>query len=73
MQNHIFAICISNEDYEVSLERRKLYEVIQDKETEQMDCIKVIDESGEPYIYPKKFFAIISLPEIIEQQIMHAA
>jgi hypothetical protein len=73
MRNHIFAICLNNEDFEVSLERRKLYEIIPDLDAEQMELIKVIDESGEAYLYPKDFFAIIPLPAIIEKQIIHAA
>lgn len=73
MNRHNFAICIHNEDYEVSLELRKLYEVLLDPDAERLGQIRVIDESGEDYLYPKDFFVLVELPEIIESQILHAA
>lgn len=44
------------------LEARKLYEKLPDKETERDNQVRIIDESGEDYLYPAKFFAPISLP-----------
>jgi hypothetical protein len=73
MSKHTFAICIDNEDYEVSLELRKLYEILPDPDAEKHNQIRVIDESGEDYLYPQEFFVIIDLPETIEQQIIRAA
>ena len=73
MSKHTFAICIDNEDYEVSLELRKLYETLPDPDAEKHNQIRVIDESGEDYLYPKEFFVVIDLPEAIEQQIIQAA
>ena len=61
------------EKYEVSLELRKLYEVLPDAEAEKLDQIRVIDESGEDYLFPKAFFVIVDLPNAIEKQILHAA
>ncbi len=52
MNKHEFAICIDNHDYEVSLEIRKLYEVIADPDAEKHNQIRVIDESVEDYLYP---------------------
>jgi hypothetical protein len=71
-KNHL-AVCINNDDYEVSLELRKIYELIVDNDAELIGMIRVIDESGEDYLYPKDFFAIVDLPEIIEKQILLAA
>ena len=71
MSEHTFAICVNNQDYEVSLEYRKLYEVLTDPDAEKMGQVRIIDESGEDYLYPKEFFFIIDLPEIVEKQIIH--
>jgi hypothetical protein len=73
MPKHTFAICIDNEDYEVSLELRKLYVILPDPDAEKHDQIRVIDESGEDYLYPREFFVVIDLPEAIERQIIQAA
>ena len=73
MSKHTFAICVNNENYEVSLELRKLYEVLPDTEAEKLDQIRVIDESGEDYLFPKAFFVVVDLPNAIEKQILHAA
>ena len=58
-----FAVCLRNEGYEVSLERRKIYEVLPDFRAAKHDQIRVIDESGEDYLYPESFFAEIELPQ----------
>lgn len=72
MSGHTFAICIKNEDYEASLELRKLYEVLPDPKSEQLGMVRVVDESGEDYLYPQAFFVRISLPEIVEEQVLLA-
>jgi hypothetical protein len=58
-----FAVCLRNEGYEVSLEKRKIYEVLADPDAAEHDQIRVIDESGEDYRYPEEFFAEIDLPQ----------
>jgi hypothetical protein len=58
-----FVICISNLNYEASLERWKLYEVIKDEIAEAHNQIRVIDESGEDYLFPKEYFEPIELPK----------
>lgn len=73
VSGHTFAICIKNEDHEVSLELRKLYEVLPDSKSEQLGMVRVVDESGEDYLYPQAFFVRISLPEAVEEQIPLAA
>jgi hypothetical protein len=54
MRKH-FMICVDNRGYESSLEKRKLYEVLTDKTAEIHHQLRVIDESGEDYLYPDKF------------------
>jgi hypothetical protein len=58
-----FAVCLRNEGYEASLEKRKIYEVLSDLEAERHDQLRVVDESGEDYLYPESFFAEIELPQ----------
>jgi hypothetical protein len=58
-----FVVCLRNEGYEVSLEKRKIYEFLPDVEAANHDQIRVIDESGEDYLYPESFFAEIELPQ----------
>ena len=73
MSQHIFAICVQNQDYEVSLERRKLYLVLPDAVAEEHDQIRIVDESGEDYLYPKDYFVVVDLPEVIERKVLNAA
>ena len=56
-----FLLCVNNEGYEASLELRKLYENIPDKDAERHGQVRIIDESGEDYLYPADYFAPIRL------------
>lgn len=56
-----FALCIENKDSE-DLEKRKIYQVLQDKEAEREGYLRVIDESGEDYLYPESYFVLVELP-----------
>ena len=57
-----FLLCVDNEGYQASLEVRKLYENLPDKEAERYNQLRIVDESGEDYLYPSEFFAPIRLP-----------
>jgi hypothetical protein len=57
-----FALCIDSADYPASLEPRKLYEVIADPDAESHGQLRVIDESGEDYLYPARYFRVVILP-----------
>lgn len=72
MSKHQFAICTDNRGYEVSLEVRKLYEVLPDADAGKHTQIRVIDESGEDYLYPAAAFTCISLPENIIERVISA-
>jgi hypothetical protein len=65
-----FLLCIDNEGYEASLETRKLYETIPDKEAERHKQVRIIDESGEDYLYPSRFFAPVRLPTQTKNRIL---
>ncbi|HYH84170.1 MAG TPA: hypothetical protein VEX60_01740 [Pyrinomonadaceae bacterium] len=62
-----YALCIGNEGNEVSLERRKLYQIVEPEPNDPADWIRVVDESGEDYIYPAANFVLLTLPEEIEE------
>ena len=64
--NH-FAICIHNGEYAGTLELRKVYEVVEDESAGKRDYIRVVDESGEDYLYPRSWFVPVSVPENVEQ------
>lgn len=72
MSKREFAICVDNHNYEVSLEMRKLYEVVADVDAEKYGQIRVIDESGEDYLYPVSAFNRISLPDGIVERVFLA-
>ena len=67
-----FAVCINNNGYAASLEIRKLYEVVEDPEAEKDDMIRVVDESGEDYLYGANRFVLAPLPEAVERAVLHA-
>ena len=58
-----FAVCIRNDAYIASLETRKVYRILPDAAAEARDHLRVIDESGEDYLYPADYFVPILLPE----------
>ena len=62
-----FAICIHNGQYAGTLENRKVYEVLDDPVAEKRNFMRVIDESGEDYLYPRSWFVPVVVPENIEQ------
>lgn len=65
-----FAVCIRNEEHEESLELRKIYEVLDDPQADEHDMLRVIDEEGEDYLYPRAWFLPIALPQNIERVII---
>ena len=56
MKDTRFVICIDNSDFPVSLEIRKIYKAISDSDAAKTEQIRVIDESGEDYLYPISCF-----------------
>ncbi len=70
---HCFVVCIDNKEYPASLEQFKIYQILEDETAAEHNLIRVIDESGEDYLYPADYFIPISLTEKIEQAILQAA
>ncbi len=73
MSTSKFVVCIRNDGYEVSLERHKIYQVLSDRQATKHAQVRIIDESGEDYLYPADFFLRIDLPASIASHIAHAA
>ena len=67
------ALCLRNKGYEVSLERRKIYQVLPDRDAAAHRQLRVIDESGEDYLYPATFFVLIKLPRTVRRAVLAAA
>jgi hypothetical protein len=68
-----FVVCVSNEGYEASLEKRKIYVALRDTAAEKHDLLRIVDESGEDYLYPKTFFRSITLPQSVKKAVLAAA
>jgi hypothetical protein len=66
-------VCIENEGYAASLEKRKIYIALRDAEAEKHGLVRIVDESGEDYLYPKAFFRAIPLPQSIKKAVLAAA
>ena len=58
--------CIENDGYAASLEKRKIYAALRDPAAEKHGLLRIIDESGDDYSYPKVFFRSITLPQAIK-------
>jgi hypothetical protein len=73
LQSKQLVVCINNEGYAASLEKRKIYVALRDPAAEKHDLIRVVDESGDDYLYPKKFFRSIALPQATKRAVLSAA
>ncbi len=61
-----FALCVRNDDCE-DLEKRKVYQIIPDEEAAKEGYVRVLDESGEDYLYPESYFVRVQLPQEAEK------
>jgi hypothetical protein len=68
-----FAVCVNNADYPASLELHKIYRVLPDEDAGVDGDIRVVDESGEDYLYPAEWFIPIELPQAVEESLLQAA
>ncbi len=67
-----FVVCLSNDGYAASLEPRKIYVALSDFEAERNGLLRVLDESGEDYLYSRSHFAVLKLPRGVEQALAAA-
>lgn len=68
-----FVVCVRNAGYPASLELRKLYQALPDADAAAHNLVRVIDESGEDYLYPEKRFVALELPQGVETALRRAA
>jgi hypothetical protein len=68
-----FVVCVNNKDYPASLELRKLYQVVADEAAARHHQLRVIDESGEDYLYREEYFVSVQLPQAAEKAVLRAA
>ncbi len=69
----LFPVCINNSEYPASLELHKIYRVLPDEDAALDGDIRVIDESGEDYLYPADYFVLIELSEVVERSLLQTA
>ncbi len=67
-----FALCVRNKNYPASLEVRKVYRLLPDEQAFKHRQVRVIDESGEDYLYPEEYFVPIKLPQSAERAVLRA-
>ena len=68
-----FAVCVNNAAYPASLELHKIYRILPDEDAEVDGDMRVIDESGEDYLYPADYFVMVELPKAVEKSLLRAA
>jgi len=64
-----YVLCVSNDGYEASLVVRRVYQTLLDPEAAKHGLIRVIDESGEDYLFPKDLFAAITIPKAVSRKL----
>ena len=70
---HRFAVCVRNDGYEASLERNKIYAVLPDDEAERDGDLRVVDESGEDYLFSADRFVAIEVPSAVRASLLKAS
>ena len=68
-----FAVCVQNDGYEASLERNKIYVVLPDKDAESDGDLRVVDESGEDYLFSADRFVAIDVPAAVKASLLKAS
>lgn len=73
MKNTKLVICIDNSNYPASLEQRKIYEAVADSDAATHGQVRIIDESGDDYLYPSECFVEADLSDEIREAVVRAA
>jgi hypothetical protein len=68
-----FAVCVNNAGYPASLELHKIYRVLPDEDAEVDGDLRIVDESGEDYLYPAEYFVPVELPQAVEKSLLQRA
>lgn len=65
-------VCVDNDGYSVSLEKRKIYVALRDATADKHNMLRIVDESGEDYLYPKALFRSVTLPLPVKKAVLAA-
>lgn len=68
-----FVVCIDNDNYPSSLELHKIYRILPDADAAADGDVRIIDESGEDYLYPSSYFVPIQVPQTVEKSLLRAS
>ena len=68
-----FVICIDNKGNEASLIRGKIYRALPDARAAKDDLVRIVDESGEDYLYPSKWFVSVKIPQAVKISLLRAS
>lgn len=69
-QTKPFALCVDNSDYQASLIPGKVYRVLPDPRAAKDDLVRIVDESGEDYLYHKDYFVFVDFPPGVKKRIL---
>ena len=73
LQAKRLVVCVNNDGYPAALEKRKIYVALPDADAERHGLMRIIDESGDEYLYSKGLFRAIALPESVKKAVLAAA
>lgn len=65
-----FVVCITNDGYETSLQRNKIYAVLDDAEAAGDGDLRIVDDTGEDYLYPAGWFVAIDVPDLVQRSVL---
>ena len=65
-----FALCIDNTDYEASLIRGKVYRILPDPRAAKDELVRIVDESGEDYLYHRSYFVFVDFPKAVKKRLL---
>ena len=68
-----FAVCVNNAGYPSSLELHKIYRILPDEDAQSEGDLRVVDESGEDYLYAAERFIVVDLPQAVEKSLLQRA
>lgn len=68
-----FVVCVDNDGYPTALEKRKIYVALRDPDAQKHGLLRIVDESGDDYLYPKALFRTIALPQALKRAVLAAA
>ena len=73
VRRHRFVVCVRNDGYEASLERNKIYRVVTDHDAERDGDLRIVDESGEDYLFAANRFVAIDVPAPVRASLLRVA